>query len=131
MEPTETDFGRASVVSEVELRAELASRPRVEVMRVAVRSTGYSPDFNVVLRNNHNSPIRAIETRLYAYNAFGDGLGGQCGRFPTYYSSNIRDSAARGAQVTLRYSSLCLDTATRAEVKITRVLFSDGTVWAP
>lgn len=85
------------VNAETERLAELASRPRVEITDVTALSGSFgAPEFRVTFRNNYTSPVIGVDFRLYAYNVFGDGPGGECGRFPTYYEGTNSSSAVEG-----------------------------------
>ena len=74
MDPNYTDFGLTKAQEAVEhqrrnqeLLAELASRPKIEVLRVAVLNNRYGGvDFTVTIRNNSTTRLDSLETALYA-----------------------------------------------------------------
>jgi hypothetical protein len=57
------------------------------------------------------------------------GLGGERGRFPTYYEGTNNSSAVNGETFIWRLNGLCLDNAETATVTIRRMLFEDGSTF--
>ncbi len=111
---------------------EIAARPRLEVMNVQIGSNSLGLlQFTVTMRNNSAVQIDGTEYDVYAYNRFGEALGRECGRFPTSYSSSRVETATSGATFVRTVSPLCLNTATKVDVRITRAHFTDGTTWRP
>jgi hypothetical protein len=140
MPPHRPDFGAsvaakneadaaAEAAAEAERLADIRTGPKVEVIEVSVSGPTYDPVFSVTFRNRHSSPVIGVDIRLYAYNIFGDGLGGECGRFPSYYAGTETSGAKNGETFVVRLTSLCLDGAETARVEINRILFEDGTTF--
>ena len=102
----------------------------VEVLGVEVtRDWIDSPLFETTFRNNYGSSVTAFEGKLYAYNAFSESLGGQCGRNPSRYSVNLDPAERPGSVFNVTLRTLCVDSAVRGTFYITRLLFADGRSW--
>lgn len=111
--------------------AELARRPRVELLSTRVKDCGYNDCMVFQLRNNTNLRVTDVDIRIYPRDRWGNPFT-RCGYYggtSTWWRINGRGG---GQTFTLQNDEACLrGLGPDSTGVLVKVMFSDGTVWWP
>ena len=111
--------------------AELARRPKVEVMSVSVRGDGYNDIVTIRLRNNTRKMITDVDGRLYPRDRWGSAYT-RCGYYGAGWTWWRVNGRGGGNTFNLQIDEACLrGLGSDTSFTLTRVMFTDGTRWSP